>query len=206
MSIVSMHDFYPDGSVRTDPQQLSDRQKEQARTNIEAAGKSLGVTDAKVGDTFRAAEVVDGRVTRWERKPEEKWELIEKLTTETSAVFSRSAEPDRTGYQFRAVRVKMSLQVEFSSGMWFIGNQGDIACIYADINSAYGKCVYTVERRYGYWDGVGLGKGGNEGFEIHNVFEGFRYLNNNSSEFCKKIYTQRPVPAGTMIEIWAVRA
>lgn len=40
MSIITTHDFYPDGNVRTDPQHLSDRQKEQARRNIGAAAQS----------------------------------------------------------------------------------------------------------------------------------------------------------------------
>ena len=145
--------------------------------------------------------------------PEGEYELIETITLEEAVTLERSAEPDGTPYAFKAMTVKTMTTgtQDKACRLYYLCDGAILASTYYDAISSEGTRykLDIVEPHHGYWKSsnsswrtnnstyASLECGGATMTMVHDT-KGYPSIS--------RIRTNGPLPAGTTMEIWGVRA
>ena len=135
-------------------------------------------------------------------------ELIETIEVTENMKIDRSAEPDGTAYQFKAVCVRVATTATSFTGGYiypYSGNQKLTPAWLKGLSSATSATsIFMFEPWHGYWTAVSTMWGQTLNIE-HNTAT---HMSFNTEQYpnITRILTQMTVPAGTTIWIWGVRA
>lgn len=138
------------------------------------------------------------------------YELIETATVGEAAVFKRTAEPDGTPYAFRSLFVTVNTNGGAYSGSLYVYNDGAVVGTgYYGATTAKNKFALEVVPSRGFWLSY-IHAATSSGVRYDPMSIAHTYLLSNSVRQYPVIDQldsgPAAIPAGSVIQIWGVRA
>ena len=179
---------------------------------VERGGSSITV-DSDLSDT--STNPVQNKAVKAalddKQNKEGVYELIEEFTAEADAPMEKTAEPDGTPYNFKAIAMTFHFPPRESSintnSVRAVINGRTFQFGYMSSTSTgnvYGHAEAFISR--GYWESVYFRSDGSQYAYTNPYVNGYEYKFKVPAGPVSKISTTGDIPAGTIVQIWAVRA